>query len=52
MTGLLIKAINTSYSHLEDYINTIANLVIQYFINQNQLNRIPELTSQDFFMIR
>jgi hypothetical protein len=35
MVTLLTRSISTSYTYLEDFVNTLAPLVGQYFKNQN-----------------
>ena len=52
MVALLTKSVSTSYGYLEEFSASLGPLVAQYFRNQSQLARIPNLSSSDFFMIR
>lgn len=52
MVNLLTRSISTSYSYLEDFVSNLSPLIAQYFKNQNQLNKISGLSSEDYFTIR
>ncbi len=52
MVNLLIRSISTSYNYLEDFVSNLSPLIAQYFKNQNQLNKIAGLSSEDYFIIR
>ena len=49
---ILSQAMSTSYAFIETYVEKFNPLVDQYFRNQQQLQQIPTLTSQDYLTIR
>ena len=49
---ILSQAMSTSYAFIETYVEKFNPLVDQYFRNQQQLQQILTLTSQDYLTIR